>query len=86
MARALLKPAEELTLEDVRSFANLYAYDGPVWYRNSTKPAMSIGYSVIEFLRLWMAEDPLCSKCAPRFATCVQTRADGLRCLHDAAG
>jgi hypothetical protein len=28
---------------------------------------MSLGISVFEYLKIWMSEDPLISKCAPLF-------------------
>lgn len=65
MARALLKPAGELTLEDARSIANYYALDAPFNVRGSSKPWTAVHNSVFEFLGMWMAEDPLVSKCAP---------------------
>ena len=81
MARALLKPAEELTLDDARSIANCYAYDGPTHVRGSTKPCTALCNSVFAWVQLLMTEDPLVSKCGPCFATCSQIRADGLRCV-----
>ena len=75
--RALLKPAEELTLEDARSVANCNAYDAPTWTRGSTKPTIAVANTELEWFKLWMTEDPLVSKCVPRFATCLQARADG---------
>ncbi len=81
MARALLKPAEELTLDDARSIANCYAYDGPTHVRGSSKPCTGVCNSAFAWVQLLMTEDPLISKCGPCFATCSQIRADSLRCM-----
>ena len=64
LARALLKPAEELTLEDARSMANMEAYDSPMQVRGSSKPfsVLSGCGNPMEGLRLWMSENPLASK------------------------
>ena len=89
LARALLKPEGELKLEDARSIANLYAYDSPTHVRGSSKvcslPSSVSASRPTDWFRLWMLEDPLVSKC-DSLATCSQIIADGLRCVHHAAG
>ena len=64
VARALLKPAEELTLEDARSMANMEAYYSPMHVRGLSKPfsVLSGCGNPMEGLRLWMSENPLASK------------------------
>ena len=71
VARALLRPAEELTLEDARSIAYSYAHEAPTHLRGSTKPMNALEFNAFEWLRLWLSEDPLTSKCGPCFATCL---------------
>ena len=70
LARALLKPAEELTLEDARRFASFYAWDPPGMVRDGSKLMQSLGMSVFDYIKMWMTEDPLIFKCAPRPPLC----------------
>ena len=63
LARALRKPAEELTVDDARSFANEYASKPPAYCRSWGKAFAAMGVTVLEGLALVMPADALFSRC-----------------------
>jgi hypothetical protein len=63
VARALCKPAAELTLEDARSFANAYACWPPASVNSWTALYAASGVSVLEGIAEAFMSDPLLSKC-----------------------
>jgi hypothetical protein len=59
VARALRKPAEELTREDALHLACAVALDPQTYVRGFTKPVAAAGFATtMEFLATWMTEDP----------------------------
>jgi hypothetical protein len=63
LARALRKPAAELTLEDARSFANAYACWPPAIVNSVAKAYAAQGVSLLEGLGEAFRLDPLVTKC-----------------------
>ena len=60
VARALRKPAEELTRADALHFACSIAPDPHAYVRGMTKPVAAAGFATtMEFFGAWMTEDPL---------------------------
>ena len=60
VARALRKPAEELTREDALHVACSEACTAQACVRGFTKPWAAAGFATaMEFLAAWMTEDPL---------------------------
>ena len=62
IARALRKPASELTAADVRSMVYVEAIDQFANIRGSTKPWAAAGLPGMKWLMLMMSEHPLASK------------------------
>jgi hypothetical protein len=59
VAQALRKPAEELTREDALHVACADAFFPPMFSRGGTKPYAAAGFATtLEFLAMWMTEDP----------------------------
>ena len=59
---ALRQPAAELTRADARSYACLYTYEPTIGARGYTEPWGAAGFTVREFLGLWMSAEPIISK------------------------
>ena len=62
IARALRKPASELTAADVRSMVYMEAIDQFAYIRGSTKTWAAAGLPGMKWLMLMMTEHPLMSK------------------------
>jgi hypothetical protein len=59
VARALRKPAEELTREDALHFACSMAVDSQASVRGWTEPIAATGSATtMEYIAVWMTEDP----------------------------
>eukprot|EP01047_Picozoa_sp_COSAG01_P090109 COSAG01_NODE_22032_length_875_cov_0.612113_1_plen_175_part_10 len=60
-ARALRKPAEELTAADARSIVFIETYKGACMMRGATKPLLAAGFPGADWFTLFMQEHPLVS-------------------------
>jgi hypothetical protein len=60
VARALRKPAEELTREDALHLACAVAVEPQTCVRGWTEPIAAAGFATsLEFIAAWMTEDPI---------------------------
>ena len=61
-ARALRKPADELTAADARSIVFHDVFNGPAGVRGWTKPYAAMDSSAMQMFAMWMKEHPVVSK------------------------
>ncbi len=70
LARALRKPAKELTLEDARTVALAAAHQPPVFFSNWKKAFDALGFGLLEGItEVLVRKDPLRDKCVQPFAS-----------------